>query len=397
MTFTHIERLLKNKPHDKHLSHHGIYIVCFRILKLALLATSLIHASMGTAAINTNESFQVLLEEARVNNEMPGLRGAIRFSNGSLIIASTGLADVEAEIPLDNEVGMPGGSTGKTFVAALTMLLVEDGILSLDDHASKWLSDEPWFSRLPNHESIRVSHLLSHSAGLDDYPNTRKYWVWSVWRAIRRGGITFSHEELIEFVTDRDPFFAVGEGFAYSDSGYLVLGKLLESATDDTYYNMVDERILEPQALDQVRPANVPVLENVTPGYMRGARNLREDGTMKISPTSEWTGGGLVTNPTMLVKFYAALANGDVVSADSYKLMTSSGWQNPETPDVHYGFGLFVHDDGAMVEHGGMFPGYRTHVRHYSEPGITISIQTNRDGPISMESIVDRIANEVIE
>ncbi|MBT3333029.1 MAG: beta-lactamase family protein [Alphaproteobacteria bacterium] len=82
------------------------------------------------------EELRTLLENARAELKMPGLRAAVRLADGSIVRAAVGLADVEANIPLNDTIGMPGGSTGKTFVAALTMLLVEDGTLSLDDPAS---------------------------------------------------------------------------------------------------------------------------------------------------------------------------------------------------------------------------------------------------------------------
>lgn len=107
--------------------------------------------------IDANE-LKTLLETARIEMKMPGLRAAVRLADGRIVVAAVGLADKEANIPLDNAIGMPGGSTGKTFVAALTLLLVEDGTLSLDDLASKWLGDLTWYSRLPNADKIRVRH-----------------------------------------------------------------------------------------------------------------------------------------------------------------------------------------------------------------------------------------------
>ena len=71
-----------------------------------------------------------------------------------MIRAAVGFSDVEANVPLDDVIGMPGGSTGKTFAAALNLLLVEDGKLSLDDLMSKYLSELPWSDRLPNAEEI---------------------------------------------------------------------------------------------------------------------------------------------------------------------------------------------------------------------------------------------------
>ena len=354
-------------------------------LSIALLACS------PTALALDQAELTALLEDARAEMDMPGLRAAVRMADGRLVRAAVGLADIEADIPLDDTVGMPGGSTGKTFVSVLTMLLVEDGVLSLDDPAARWLAGTNWYGKLPNAADIRVRHLLSHSSGIDDYPGTVAFQVKSMWRALRRG--RFEPEELIGMVQNRKPLFPAGEGFRYTDAGYLVLGRLIEAASGRAYYDLLHERILEPLGLDQVRPQDRSVLPDITPGYSRGARNLRKDGTMKFDPSSEWTGGGLTTNPTMLVQFHAALAEGRIVQPERLAQMLDGGWRNPATPDWHYGFGLFVYDGGAAFGHGGLWPGYRTHVTHYASTGTTIAVQTNRDGRLDMQSLVTRIAS----
>ncbi len=337
-------------------------------------------------------SLAALLEEARSEMRMPGLRAAVRLSDGRVVRAAVGLADVEASIPLDDTVGMPGGSTGKTFVAALTMLLAEDGTLSVDDLASKWLGDTRWYRRLPNADEIRVRHLLSHSAGIPDYPGTFRFQFAMVRRAIRHGSARFEPEELIRFALNRKPLFAAGEGYHYTDVGYLVLGRVIEAASGRRYYDLLKERILVPQRLDQIYPTDRSILANITPGYTGGVRNLKKDGRMKFDPSSEWTGGGLTTNPTMLAQFYSAMAEGRVVKPESFAEMLDAGWRNPNTPDLRYGFGLFVYDDGKSFGHGGLWPGYRTRVKHDLATGTTIAVQTNRDGRVDMEALVDRIA-----
>lgn len=357
----------------------------------SLLFVALLLCQSNNANL-TQDTLAELLTTIRTEQDMPGLRAAVLVRDGTLIRAAVGLADVENNVPLDHDIGMPGGSTGKPFAATLVMLLVEDGTLTLDDLASEWLSEEPWFKDLPNHDDIRIRHLLSHSSGLSDYPGTNRYMMLSIWRALRHGGIRFTHDELIEMVANKKALYPVGEGFAYSDSGYLVLGKIIEAAASGDYYQLLQDRVLIPQNLTQVRPQNVSALPDIAPGYTRGARNLRKDGTMKVDPTSEWTGGGLVTNPTMLVRFFSALARGEVVRPDTFESMKNSGWQDPESPEWHYGFGLFVVHDGNVVEHGGLWMGYRSHVRHYLDRELTIAVQTNRDGPINMEAIVDQIA-----
>lgn len=365
-----------------------------RLLSRYGVAAFLIAAPPGASAEGP-AALTAVLEQTRTELKMPGLRAAVRFPDGRIVRAAVGLADREANIPLDHAVGMPGGSTGKTFVAALTMLLVEDGVLSLDDPASKWLGDRDWYRRLPNADAIRVRHLLSHSAGLGDYPGTMRFRIGMVWRAIRRGG-RFEPEELIGFI-GRKPRYPAGGGYAYTDAGYLVLGRVIEAAAGRAYYDLLRERILEPHGLDGIGLQDRSVLPDITPGYTMGARNLRDDGTMKFDPSSEWTGGGLTTNPTMLVEFYGALAEGRIVQPATLAAMLESGWRDPRTPDRHYGFGLFVYDGGASFGHGGLWPGYRTHVRHYAEPGITVAVQTNRDGRLDMQAVVDRIVSSLGE
>ena len=118
---------------------------------------------------------------------------------------------------------------------------------------------------------------------------------------------------------------------------------------------------------------------------------MKADGRMKFDPSSEWTGGGLSTNPTMLVRFFAALAEGRVVSPESFQTMVAAGWQNPDTPRIKYGYGLFVYETGRQYGHAGMWPGYRTNVVYDFETGISVALQTNRDGPIDMWSVVEQI------
>ena len=358
-------------------------------LFLALLAWSPVVFGIDEPALTA------LLEEARQEMKMPGLRAAVRLADGRVVRAAVGLGDKEANIPLDNTIGMPGGSTGKSFVATLTMLLVEDGTLSLDDPAAKWLGDTPWYHRVPNADEILVRHLLSHSSGIGDYPAKVSFNLSMVSRVVRHGSARYEPEELIDFALDKRPRFPAGEGYYYTDVGYLILGRLIESAAGKPYYDLLQERVLDPLQLDDVRPQNTSVLKNITPGYQGGARNLKKDGRMKFDPSSEWTGGGLITNPTMLVQFFSALAEGRIVEPESLALMLDGGWRNPKTPEWHYGFGLFVFNDGKSFGHSGLWAGYRTRVMHHMPSGTTIAVQTNRDGRLDLAGLIRRIAEQI--
>ena len=106
-------------------------------LRMCLLLVAL--AWCAPAFSIDEDGLAKLLEDARVEMKMPGLRAAVRMPDGDIVRAAVGLADKEADTPLNDTIGMPGGSTGKTFVAALTMLLVEDGT-PITQHAEATLN-----------------------------------------------------------------------------------------------------------------------------------------------------------------------------------------------------------------------------------------------------------------
>lgn len=331
------------------------------------------------------------LEQVRSAHAMPGLRAAVRWADGREVRASVGLADVEAGVPLDNTMPMPGGSTGKTFAAALAVRLAEAGQLSFDDPASRWLAHEPWFERLPNAGTMTVGHLLSHSSGLRDYVGSVRYYLSMIWRVLRHGSAHYRPEELVAFVGGGRPLFAAGQGFHYSDAGYLVLGRVLEAAGNAPYYELLEQHVLAPAALDAVHAMVDAVLPGPASGYSHGARTRLDDGRMKFDPRSEWTGGGLSTNPTMLVRFLGGLASGRVVSAAGFRRMLEGGWKAPNSPEHHYGYGLFVDSARQQVSHGGLWPGYRTYMRHDRRTGITAAVQTNRDGQLPLDELTDAL------
>ncbi len=365
-------------------------------MRHSLLVLLLMSVTVSVVALD-RPTLVEFLETERAAHNMPGLRAAVRFADGEEVRAAVGFADIEAEIALDDTTPMPGGSTGKTFVAALVCLLVEDGTLSLDDRAATWLGETGWYARLPNADSMRVRDLLSHSSGIRDYPDTMGFQVAHAWRALRRGSSYFTPEELIDFTLDRRALFEAGHGFAYSDTGYLVLGRLLEAATGSSYHELLNERILQPLSLEHVVPVVTSNPAGVPPGYLDGgwfglSRNLDAKGRMKLDPATEWTGGGLNTTPTMLVRFYAALAEGRVVQPATFTAMVNGGYKDPAEPGYHYGFGLFVTADGETISHGGRWPGYRSRVLHHLPSGTSVAVQTNRDGKVDLPALVQRLA-----
>ncbi len=130
-------------------------------------------------------------------------------------------------------------------------------------------------------------------------------------------------------------------------------------------------------------------------GYVRGQSVIKADGRMKLDPRTEWTGGGLTTNPTMLVSFYGQLAENAIVSAESLSAMLASGWRDPTNPEFRYGLGLLVYSPDKFG-HGGRWPGYRSQVTHFVASGVTIAVQTNQDEWYDVAALIERIVAERI-
>lgn len=174
--------------------------------------------------------FQSVLEELHEQYPFPGATAAYSLPDGTVEVVATGLADVESETPMTPHSRMLAASIGKTFVGATAIALEQSGRLNLDEPIARWLSDRTWFSRLPNHESITLRQLLTHSAGLPDHVYSERFAqaYRERWQSATN---PFSPDALIDFVLDQPSLFSPGEGWAYSDTGYILVGLIIEEAT----------------------------------------------------------------------------------------------------------------------------------------------------------------------
>src|SRR4029453_1967067 len=119
-----------------------------------------------TSAADEATQLDTYVRGLREAHDIPGINAAVRLPDGRVITASAGFADVENHTALTAHTRMPGGSTGKTFVAVTAMQLVEEVRRALNAPLSTWFRDAPWFATLPNAKDITLAMLLSHTSGL---------------------------------------------------------------------------------------------------------------------------------------------------------------------------------------------------------------------------------------
>jgi len=372
---------------------------------LAVCGPALADEPVPVSADAVRAELESVLEEAVRGAGARGASAAVLLPGGEVVKATFGFADSETREPLQASDRMLGGSTGKTFVAATAMSLVQDGVLELDVPVSRWLGDEAWYTRLPNHEELTLRMLLNHTGGLPDHIYQRDFRLGLLRERFGDENFHYQPAELVEFILDLPPLAPAGKQFNYSDTGYILAGLVIEAATGRSYYRELQDRILTPLELGEVSPAVGMQIDGLVPGYVSwgffnllsgiAGKNL-EDGRLNLNPAIEWTGGGLVTTPASLVRFYGALFEGAFLTAESVEQMITSTAVNEAGQP--YGLGVFVLENeefGRYFHHSGWYPGYLTNVIWYEDLGIGVALQYNQDYNADIYEPVKKIARRV--
>jgi D-alanyl-D-alanine carboxypeptidase len=345
---------------------------------------------------------QDALDALRLEHGFPGAAVAWSGPGDAVQTRVTGMSDPDAGVPITAESRMLAASIGKSFVAAAALALQAEGTLSLDDPISVRLGDRPWFSRLPNHATLTLRHLLSHSGGLPDHVDLPAFQ--ELFLSIGPDDPAPGPEALVALILESEPLFPAGEGWSYSDTGYLLAGLVLEAATGRAWTETVQERFLLPLALRETEPSDRRELDRLAAGFTGLAgpsappmRTLDDDGRMVWHPGIEGAGGGFITTAADLAVWGRLLWSGRAMGAPYLDEML----QGSETgaPGRSYGLGVGINRDGAFGEargHGGWIPGYVSSLRYYPAQDVAIAIQINTDvGMLGPDGAFDGIEHTI--
>jgi D-alanyl-D-alanine carboxypeptidase len=334
------------------------------------------------------------LDEFRERYGFPGATAAIALPDGTVTTAATGLADVEAGRAMTPETPMLAASIGKSFVAATVLALEDEGRLSRDDLLSVHLGDRPWFDALPNAGTITVDHLLHHTSGLPDHVHLPEFQA--EWSRLTTDEGGFDPERLMSFVAGREPLFEAGAGWAYSDTGYVLLGLVIEQATGQAWHDAVRTRLLGPLGLGGTVPSNSPDLPGLAVGYVAPnnpfglpARTADAEGRLLWNPAVESAGGGFASTAADLARWGHLLFGGAAMGRPYLDRLLDGVPVDPDTPGILYGAGVAIYADtprGPVWGHGGWIPAYVSSLRHYPDHGVTVAFQINTDIGIADDS-----------
>lgn len=296
----------------------------------------------------------------------PGASFAVIRGTDTLAYGAYGLANVEAARAPTTATIYEIGSNTKQFTSAAIMKLVEQGRVKLDDDLSKYVPEFPLHGR---HVSIR--QLLTHTSGIHDYtssPEWPKTW-----------GQVLSPDAIIKFVAADTFDFAPGTAYRYDNTGYVLLGMVIEKASGQKYAKYIDAQFFKPLGLRETSYCPSRTSDPAFAlGYTKGPNGIERAQFLDLS--HPFAAGALCSSVGDFAKWQRALASGRAVSPASYALMSTADTLN-NGRRINYGFGLVpgTFAGHATVSHTGGIPGFATAAAYVADDSLSIVVFTNYD------------------
>ncbi len=257
------------------------------------------------------------------------------------------------------------GSVTKTYLAATLLTLAEEGALSLDDTLDSYVPG------VPNGDTITVRQLLQHTAGVYNYTNDGAFMTQMV-----QNPMPVEPQVMVDVAIAHGADFPPGSDWNYSNTGYILLGMILEQAAGAGAAETMRARMLDAQGLERTFfDGDEPLPEPLAKGWGAG----QADHTNLLHPSVPWTAGSMVAEVGDLVDWADALYDGDAISAaalaqmlDAYDFGNGGG----------YGLGVEMGTSasaGRYVGHSGGIPGFLTLMYYFEDSDVAVATVVNNE------------------
>jgi len=313
--------------------------------------------------------------------DAPGAAALVAKGGEVLYLDAAGMADLELGVPLAPDMVFEIGSITKQFTAASIMLLAEEGKLSVSDPITRHLTDYPSYG-----DSITIENLLTHTSGIVSYTGIPGYMETEIRKDLTVG-------ELIDVFKDLPVEFAPGDRYSYSNSGYIVLGAIVEAASGMPYEDFVRERIFKPLGMEHsYYGCGRCLIPHRASGYDAG-----EDGYANqryLSFTQPYAAGSLMMTVEDLYRWSRALFGGKVVSAASLERMTTPFVLNAgDTSNYGYGLGIADIRGHRAIRHSGGIFGFVTDAAYLPEEDVFVAVFSNNTaGDVDPSMVTSKLA-----
>jgi D-alanyl-D-alanine carboxypeptidase len=324
----------------------------------------------------------------------PGVALQVERDGETLYSDVAGVSSIERDTPVTASDRFRIYSITKTFTAIITLQLVDEGVITLEETVTDWL-DHPDVSAIPNVDQITIRQLLTHASGIYDFVGdpTNEFYADAFFGAKADWTRVWTPYEVLAYVAgDRqEPYFEPGEGTYYSNSGYFLLGLIIEAATGRTYAEELSDRILRPLQLDDTELAEGKTLpENVVDGYQLIEGQLINVSAVNLSWV--WAAGGIVSTTADLARFANELFAGELLSPASQAEMFTFA---PEHwAGYYFGMGVYRREmaNGAMIGMDGGAAGGNAVMLKLEDRDLTAIALVNMDPAATFELVDEAIS-----
>jgi len=286
--------------------------------------------------------------------------GAVLISkDGETIFArGYGFANAEHQVLNTTQTKFRLGSITKQFTAMAILILHERGKLKLDDPVGKYLDDAPkaW-------EGVTIHHLLTHTGGVPSYTDAPDY--------LKKMMMPETVKSMIARFRDKPLDFKPGEKFHYSNSGYFLLGAIIEKLSGKSYEAFLKEAIFDPLGMNDTgydHPATL--LRGRAAGYSRDGDGLKNAEYLDMA--QPYAAGSLYSTVLDLARWDRALHQGKLISKESYTKMYKSFKDN-----YAYGWSVTTTEGRREIQHGGGINGFVTEILRYPDQNVCVVVLSN--------------------
>ncbi|MGE7867255.1 serine hydrolase domain-containing protein [Bacillus paramycoides] len=328
---------------------------------------------------NRNGWKQVMQETVQLGT--PGVL-AKTSNNGKISSYTAGVADLSTKKPMKSDYRFRIGSVTKTFTATTVLQLVGENRVQLDDPIEKWL---PGLIQENGYDGnqITIRQLLNHTSGIAEYLKSKD-------ADIMNSKKTYTAEEIVKIGLSLPPDFSPGKGWSYSNTGYVILGMLIEKITGNSYAEEIEKRIIGPLDLSNTfLPGNSTVIpgKNHARGYMKIDEKSDLKDMTDYNPSLANSAGDMISNADDLNKFFSSILGGKLLKENQLKEMLTT--VPVEGKGVGDGYGLGIYEtklsNGVSIwGHAGGIPGFTTFAGGVIGGQHTFAVSINSLGAIDI-------------
>lgn len=307
---------------------------------------------------------QILLK--KYPDENPGATVLVAKEGKIIYQKAFGMANLELAVPMTLTKVFQIGSLTKQFTAVAILMLEEQGKLSLEDDITVYIPDYPVQGK-----RITIHHLLNHTSGI------RNYTSMNIMEIVRKD---FAPTELINYFKDEPKEFDPGEKWEYSNSGYVLLGYIIEQVSGKTYEEFVEQELFKQLGMSNSFYAHYKeIVYNRASGYQPGGGEYVNADF--LSMTIPYASGSLMSTVEDLYKWQSSLNSNKLVSKRTLtKAHTNHKLNNGDLTNYGYGWLTYDINGSPSIEHGGGIFGYTCYQIYVPKEDVYVVILTNSNG-----------------